>query len=57
VGGNYSPVECIVKHFKETLPEVHVSNGVDRFHEIDRARKLSIMMGPVVLEVLHVPLV
>jgi len=57
VSGGDLPVQRVVEHLEEALSQVHVSDGVDGFHELHGSGDLSVVVRPVVLEVLHVPLV
>lgn len=47
----------VVQKLEKTFSEIHVSDGVDRLVDSNGSGDLTVMVGPVVLEVLHVPLV
>lgn len=49
--------QIIVQPIEQTFSKIHVSNGVDLFGDLNGARHLSVAVGPVVLNALHVPLV
>jgi hypothetical protein len=57
IGGCDLAVQCVVKSLEKSLPEVHISNWVDRALNLHRTRHLPVVMRPVVFELLHVPLV
>lgn len=50
-------MQVVIKTVEETLAEVHVTDGVNAFGELDAARNLTVAVSPVVLDALHVPLV
>ena len=50
-------VKVVVQPIKETFAEVHVSNWINSFRELDATRNLAIAMSPVMLYALHVPLI
>ena len=49
-------VQVVVQPLEETFSQVHVANGVNIF-ELNGAGDLSVPVGPVVFNALHVPLV
>ena len=57
VGRGHLASQVVVETLEETLAQVHVSNGVDAFWELNRAGQLSISVAPVVLNAFQVPLV
>jgi predicted glycosyl hydrolase (DUF1957 family) len=42
---------------EETFAQIHVADGVDTLWELNRTRKLSVSVTPVVLNAFQVPLV
>jgi len=50
-------VQIVVQSLEETFAQVHVSNGVNAFWELNGARNLSVPVAPVVFNAFHVPLV
>ena len=54
--GNLS-VTRVVESLEQTDSEIHVTDWVDSFREVDASWHLSISVSPVVLDALHVHLV
>lgn len=50
-------MNVIVKSLEETLSQVHVTNWVDCFFEVDASWELTVSVAPVVFNAFHVPLV
>lgn len=50
-------MQVVVESLEETISKVHVSNWVNPFWEVNASWKLSIGMGPFVLNTFHVPLI
>jgi hypothetical protein len=47
----------VPKSLEKTFTQVHVTNWVDAFWELDRAGKLAVSVAPLVLNTFQVPLV
>ena len=50
-------MESIVKSAEETISKIHIADRIDALREVNRAWHLTVVMGPVVLDTFHVPLV
>ena len=50
-------MESVVESLEKTVLEVHVTDWVNAFWEVNTSWHLTVSMGPVVLDTLHVELV
>lgn len=50
-------MQSVVQTLEETGTEIHIANWVNSLREVNASWNLSISVGPVVLDTLHVPLV
>ena len=57
VGGGDFSMKIVVKSVKKTCSEIHVTNWVNAFWEVNASWKLSVSSSPVVFNTFHVPLV
>lgn len=54
--GNFSTLN-VVETLEKTFTQVHVTDGINAFRELNGTRELSVSVAPVVFNTFHVPLI